>query len=228
MTAMDNYDPKGTGLGSYPVDTVPFGLPPRWFRPAVVQLINGHLWAPPSTEPVIAPPIGAWRNFVDMDPGDLAQIEAVARRYGPLTDRGVAKGGEDLAIWCDLIETLSELASAWRDDGAVAGAIATSFAEMTAMELQAALVKQHQAQGGVFISAGSSGIGLIPTDMAQWWTLSALNAVWRGAPLRRCRFCNCWFSLLGQRGDNGFCTQQHRTAFHRKSRPSSQLWAEMV
>jgi hypothetical protein len=172
--------------------------------------------------------VGAWRNFADTDPGDLAQIEAVARRYGPLTDRGVAQDGEALGIWRELIETLRKLAGAWMDDGAVNDPVAVAAVSTIGMRLQAALVQQHQTQGGIFTSRGYGGIGLIPIDMAQWWTLSALNAVWKLAPLRRCRFCNCWFSLLGQRGDNGFCTHEHRTAFHRKSRPSSQLWAEMV
>jgi hypothetical protein len=229
---MSSYTTSGTGFPppqapGYPVHAVPFAQP-HVFRPALVRIENDHLYAPPSAAPVLEPAPGAWRNIADTAADALDEITAIAIRYGPLTGFGVRQGGEELRVWRELIEDVRLLTSTWTRTGAIAGPAPVGAAETAAMRMQFAIGREHQANGGGFVSYGRAGWGLLCTEMRQWWLLSAINAVYAGIPLRRCKHCGHWFSLAGQRSDAGFCSQRHRSGFHQRREPPALPWAEVI
>jgi hypothetical protein len=222
---MKTYAARGTGLPA--VSALSFTPPPAWWLPATVTIRRGELLAPPSAAPTNQPPPGSWFNLAQTDPEDRRQIAAVCRRFGPLTAAGSA-GGESLEIWTRLIGELRLLAGAWTEAGDPADPVARGAAWAQAMALQIRVVDQHQDRGGRFVSYGAAGVGLVTIDMDEWWRLEALNALWEGFPLRRCRFCGHWFSLKGQRADQGFGSPRCRSAFHQNRKPPSAPWAEVI
>jgi hypothetical protein len=204
--------------------SVPFVEPVRVYVPVTVQIERGLLRAPPSPNRLIVPPAGVWRNFAD---SDLRLVRAIAVRFGPLSRSGAGEG-EKLALWRHLIDDLRELAGAWTAEGEVADQVAVSAAWAVAMQMQAQLGEEHQNNGGRFVSFGADGWAMVPNGMGEWWRLSAINSVYEMAPLRRCRWCGYWFSLLHQRADNQFCCARHRSAFHQKRQPPSAPWPEVI
>src|SRR5690242_18534304 len=97
--AMKSYAAKGTGVSA--VSALHFTLPVT-YAPARVTFRRGSLLAPPSANQIAVPPPGAWRNFADTDPKDRGQIQAIARRFGTLTEAG-STDGESLERWQALI-----------------------------------------------------------------------------------------------------------------------------
>jgi hypothetical protein len=196
--------------------------------PLEIEIHRGVLWARSvGDDPFVSPPGGAWRNLADTDPADQRQIAAIAGRFGPLT-RAAADKGEDLSVWRGVIDDLRQLTGAWTAEGDVAGGVEMAAARKVARSMQRQIAEDHQNKGGRFVSAGALGWALKTADMAEQWRLAAVSAVWELAPLRRCRFCGSWFSLGGSRADNSFCSPRHRSAFHQKRQPSSDLWAELI
>lgn len=197
--------------------------------PADVRIADDRLWAPPSSVPVKPPIAGAWRNFAATDPDDLNQIERVARRFGGLTPQAQAAGGEDLGVWRQQITDLRRLASAWTDEGVAADAVALGRAELAAYELQCSVCNEHLNRGGQFRPYIDGGWALLCTEMAQWWTLTAIGDVRALQSMKRCRHCGIWFSTADGRSDRGFCSSAHRSAAHQGRRPPPDLfWPEIV
>jgi hypothetical protein len=221
---MRSYAPKGAGLLA--PSPLSFSLPPTRL-PATTTIRRGELLAPPSASRITQPPPGAWRNLAGTDHRDRREIQAVARRFGPLSAAG-SGDGESLELWRHLISELGQLAVAWTEDGANADPVAQGAAWAQAMVIQARLIDAHQDNGGRFVSYGAAGIGMVTRDMDQWWRLEALNALYEGYALRRCRFCGHWFSLKGQRADQGFGLPRCRSAFHQQRQPPSAPWAEVI
>ena len=224
---MKPYAPRGTG---FRVPQSPSSLcftVPSIDVPASVTIHRGVLLAPPSGNRITEPPPGSWRCFAETGPKDRRQIQAIAARFGPLTQTG-STTGEDLTLWSALIEDLGALAGGWTKDGEIADPVAHGAAWATATRIQIRLVEEHQGRGERFVSYGAGGIGIVTRDMDQWWRLTALNAVWEGYPLRRCRWCGLWFSLKHQRSDQQFGAPRCRSAFYQERIPPNRPWAELI
>jgi hypothetical protein len=218
---MSGHSSGGTGFRSpHPVGPVIFTAP-ETYRPITVRIADDRVWAPPSATRVVVPQAGSWRNLVDTALNDLDAIQAIVARFGPLTAQGVVSGGEGLDVWWNLIDTLRQLAEGWTAEGEIAGPEATGAAWALAMRLQIGI-----GQSGTFVSYGAAGWGLVTPDMRSWWTLSAINDLYRCARLKRCRWCHSWFAP--ERPDAGFCLARHRSAFHQDRKPRSQYWAELI
>jgi hypothetical protein len=202
-------------------------IPPVWWVPAAVVITGGWLCAPASDRAIRFPRPGSWRSLAETDPTDPQQIEAVATKFGPLTVPGATAEGELLAVWEQVIGALQPLAAAWTADGDAQLSALVGPARLAAHKLQARILLDHQTAGGQFSVHAGGEWALNCLDMAAWWQLSAIRAVFDLAPMRRCRYCDGWFSLTGLRSDAGFCSPTHRSAFHQK-RKSSAFWAEAV
>jgi hypothetical protein len=226
---MRRYEPNITGPPT--MLPIPLLLPPAK-TPVAVTIRRGSLTASPgiigvSIGDMPLPPSGAWRCFAETDPQDRRQIQAIAARFGPLTTGGWA-AGERLALWTALINDLRPLTEAWTTSGLPSGPVERGAAWAKAEELQLRLVEEHQNSGGRFASFASFGIGPVLRDMDTWWRWEALNAVWEGHPMRRCKWCDLWFSLKGQRFDQGFHAPRCRSAFHQNRKPPTAPWAEVI
>jgi hypothetical protein len=218
---MRTYEQLGTGLTVLPV------VLPLTRVPAAVTLKRGWLVTPPSAQRIQHPPGGAWRNLAATDPADRAQITAIAARWGALTAAG-ATDGEGVEEWSALIGELGTLAGAWTADGDPADPVKTGAAWSAAENMQARLVEEHQDSGGRFGAFGAQGFALLARDMATWWRLDAIFAVYERFPLRRCRWCGHWFSVKGRRSDQSFGSGRCRSAFHQDRPPPSAPWAQVI
>jgi hypothetical protein len=207
-------------------------IAPRAMRPAAVRIRNSKLWSAPSEVPAVFPPTGAWLNLARTEWADKKDLErklaGVAVRFGPLTQAGNTPAGEPVRLWLQLIDELKELGRAWTDTGALADPLTVGRARATGTGIQERLLIEHQADGGRFeVSAGGLWV-LRCQNMGQWWRLSAITDLHGGHAMRRCRYCNHWFSLAGLRADAGFCSVAHRSAFHQNRPPPAHSWAEML
>jgi hypothetical protein len=203
-------------------------IPPLALRPAAVTVHDGLLWAVPSETAVVFPIAGTWRNLAESNWTDDAQLDAVARRFGPLTEAGSTDTGEPVLLWERLIDDLKELSHAWTDTGEIADRSAVARARIAGKRIQDRLLHEHYTAGGRFEVGAGGRWALVCLGMGQWWRLSAISDLHRGDAMRRCRHCGTWFSLTGLRADAGFCSSAHRSAFHQKRSPASQFWAEVI
>jgi len=203
-------------------------IAPQVFMPMGVEIRGGHLWAPLGPNiPVRLPGYGTWRSFAESDPNDVRQIEAIAKRFGGLTEDAFTQPGESLQIWHELVEDLRILALAWTQTGALDSGSPVSRARSFGLQIERQLLDEHHRTGGRFVLAGEEW-ALVCQNMAQWWRVVALEELRRGSPMRRCRHCATWFSLGGVRADAGFCQPAHRSAFYQKRPPFSRFWAEVI
>jgi hypothetical protein len=203
---------------------------PRIHRAMTVQIEKDQLWAPPSSEPILQPPAGAWFNLAFTDTKNPNLLRGIASEYGPLTPAGAdAARGEPLAHWHDLVIDLRQLAGAWTRTGELASSEKQNQAEAFAMRLQHQLVTAHHLRDGEFVSYGQAGFGMVCTEMGQWWRLSAIASVYARYPFRRCRYCNSWFTMAGRRGDAGYCSPIHRNYAAQGTKiPSAVGWWGLV
>jgi hypothetical protein len=170
-------------------------------------------------------------NFAtDTNQHDVGVLRAIAAEWGPLTREGADESkGEPQAGWRDLIRELRQLAGAWTQGGEEAACNRKMQVATLAMQVQSRLVAEHQREGGTFASFGAGGFGMVTLEMAQWWRLSALASVYAEASFKRCRFCGCWFTMQGRRGDARFCTERHRNYFHQGAKiPPAMGWWGLV
>jgi hypothetical protein len=227
---MEKQVKKGSGQGRlYPPSRQPQFVPPRVFRPSLVRIERDRLWATPSTQPAVQPPPSAWRNFADTDPKHAGMLRGIASEYGPLTPAASTEEGESLALWRELIRELRQLAGAWTRDGAEASHARKLEISTLAGQVQDRLAREHDAADGKYASFGSAGFGMVCTGMGQWWRLSAIASVYGESTFRRCRWCQCWFTMQGRRGDAGYCSELHRNYNAQQLRiPDAMGWWGLV
>jgi hypothetical protein len=230
---MRSYEKNATGSGRlrlYPPILQPQFTLPTVAKPQQVLLDGDRLWALPSTQRIVPPSAGAWLNLArDTGAKDVGALRAIAFEYGPLTIAGATEAGEPLAVWRALIKELGQLGAAWTRDGAAASPVKRQEIALLAAQVQDRLVIEHQQNDGGYASYGAAGFGMITVEMAQWWRLSACTSIWAETTFRRCRYCNCWFTLYGRRADAGYCSERHRVyAAQGVKIPASMGWWGLI
>ena len=199
--------------------------PPSILRPLEAVIQDRVLRTSPSADFLTLPPPGTWRSFAEGELGP-SQIAAIALRFAGLTINAETVG-EPLVLWERLYRDLNQLAPAWGDDGALADPRLVARARIAAHQIRENVVAEHLRASGQFVAGSGNEWDLVTTCMAHWWRLSAVNDLYHGAPMTRCRHCFVWFSLAGHRSDASFCCGAHRSAFHQKRKPAS-FWAEAL
>ena len=151
--------------------------------------------------------LGFWRDFYDLPLDDVDAIVGFIRRYGDpygALDRDKAT---HTGSWGNLKALLSTAASAWEPVGVDGVSLVAAdpkrlkLAEWFLRDDPMPLLKETKL---ALDPHGGPRVVLRPTSLAAFMCLSALSALERRVPMRRCEHCGSWLEL--NRKDSRFCS----------------------
>ena len=151
--------------------------------------------------------LGFWRDFYDLPLADVDAITAFVRRYGD--PYGALDRGEVMHTghWNNLQALLGTAASAWEpaDPDGVSQVAADpkrlKLAEWFLRDNPMPVLKEAEP---ALDPHGGPRVVLRAKSLAAFMCLSALSAIERRVPMRRCEHCGSWLEL--NRKDSRFCS----------------------
>ena len=156
--------------------------------------------------------LGFWRDFYELRLDDGDAIAAFVRRYGDpygALDRGQAM---HTGHWKNLQALLGTAASAWDPAGpdgvsqVAADPKRLKLAEWFLRDNPTPVVKDTES---LLDPRGGPRVVLRAKSLATFMCLSALSALERRVPMRRCDHCGSWLEL--NRKDSRFCSGSCRS-----------------
>ena len=161
---------------------------------------HGRKWETDTT-------LGFWRDFYDLPLDDVDAITAFVRRYGD--PYGGLDRGEVMhtGLWKNLKALLGTAASAW--EPADRDGVSQVAADPKRLKLAEAFLRDNPTPvlrdtEPALDPHGGPRTVLRAKSLATFMCLSALSAIERRVPMRRCEHCGSWLEL--NRKDSRFCS----------------------
>jgi hypothetical protein len=151
--------------------------------------------------------LGFWRDFYDLPLDDGVAVTAFIRRYGDPyggLDRGEAV---HTGHWRNLQALLGTAAGAWEPAGA--DGVSRLAADPERLKLAEWFLRDNPVPvlrdtETALDPHGGPRTVVRAKSLATFMCLSALSAVARRVPMRRCEYCGSWLEL--NRKDSRFCS----------------------
>jgi hypothetical protein len=155
--------------------------------------------------------LGFWRDFTELSLDDVDRIVAFIRRYGDpdgALDRGEVT---HTGAWKNLKALLGTAAGAWEPAGA--DGVSRVAADPKRLKLAEWFLRDHpmpvlKDTETAFDPHGPRTV-VRAKSLATFMCLSALSAIDRRVPMRRCEHCGSWLEL--NRKDSRFCSGSCRS-----------------
>jgi hypothetical protein len=158
-----------------------------------------------------------WRTFVEvMDVADDdggTQVAAFVGRYGDPLGQLAAERATATADWFNLVAELAPLAGAWGALSAEGISRVERSADARAWLRFAGLKQLAPLVTLIPDPTGAPDLTPRVDSLAAYLRLSAVSALKREVPMRRCRTCSVWFELF--RRDAIHCSTACRVIHHR-------------
>ena len=140
---------------------------------------------------------GFWRTFTEtMDSGDGAQVAKFVQRYGDPLGKLDTEGATDTEAWLPLAAALSPIARAWGAEDSEDVSRVNRIRTDDAAAILRWAVKDFAPELTVIADPnGAADLALQAHSLAAYMWLSAVSALKRRTPLRRCRTCTAWHEL---------------------------------
>jgi hypothetical protein len=155
---------------------------------------------------------GWWRDFAELQVGDEHRAVSFVRRRGDPRNELTPDRSIDTGRWTGLLNILRPAALCWerRDN--------FETSKFIADDDRVALFLQTLPATWAAEEMGLAYRGMTPVPVAHTLTgylvASAISALRRRIPMRRCRYCSSWFEL--HRREAMFCSPSCRAAYGNK------------
>jgi hypothetical protein len=172
---------------------------------------------------------GLWRTFAEtMDSGDGAQVAKFVQRYGDPVGKLDTEGAVCTDAWLPVVAALSPIARAWGAEDIEGVSRINRMRVDDAAAILRWAVKDFAPELTVIADPnGAADLALEARSLASFMWLSAVSALKRRTPLRRCRTCTAWYELA--RKDQLYCSNACKIAHHRAQDAAAEAaWLERL